>query len=242
MIRRFHIARLRTGFVDLDPAEAHHVRDVLRLTEGVTLELFDDSGQTATGPLVMVHPAVVRVQILTVENKFADSFRLTIAAAVPKGDRADWMIEKLSELGVHRFVPLVTERSVVLPSGKNKFDRWNRIALEAAKQSRRSGVMEIGELTPVATAIADKQAGVFLSTEPGCTPITAATDSISANTAIIIYVGPEGGWAPGEISAFTAAQISALALTGTILRVETAAITAAAVLLCARRFSDPSAG
>src|SRR5687767_15989799 len=77
----------------------------------------------------------------------------TIAAAVPKGDRADWMVEKLSELGVEEFIPLASARSVVLPEGRNKRERWVRIATEAAKQSRRGGVMRVGELTPVAEAL-----------------------------------------------------------------------------------------
>jgi RsmE family RNA methyltransferase len=85
--RRFHVQRLRTGFVDLDIAEAHHIRDVLRLTEGTSLELFDDDGQLATGLLVMVNSSVVRVEIHAIEVALNQELKLTVAAAIPKGDR-----------------------------------------------------------------------------------------------------------------------------------------------------------
>ena len=83
----------------------------------------------------------------------AREFTWTVASAVPKGPRADWMVEKLSELGATAFVPLQTARSVAMPSGSGKLDRWSRLAAEAAKQCGRPGVMRIEPLTPVADVI-----------------------------------------------------------------------------------------
>lgn len=210
--------------------EAHHVRDVLRLGAGDELELFDSAGQTALATIEQIDNNGVFVIVDERELKLAapSGVSITIASAVPKGDRADWMIEKLSELGVSRFVPLITARSVVLPVGKNKRERWQRIAKESAKQSRRSGVMQIEELTELKAAIvANASSGYFLSTASDALPIARA---IEPKASVVFFVGPEGGWTPGEIEAMRAANMSGLKLTTTILRVETAAIAAAAVV------------
>ena len=162
--------------------------------------------------------------------------RLTVAAAVPKGDRADWMVEKLSELGVAEFVPLAAARSVVLPGGRNKRERWVRIATESAKQSRRAGVMRVGELTPVAEALRVESGAAcwFLATEAESAPvqIATATASLAVGATLVAFVGPEGGWTDDELRQFAAASARAVRLTDTVLRVETAAVAVAAVVGC----------
>jgi 16S rRNA (uracil1498-N3)-methyltransferase len=230
MIRRVHIAQLGVGDLALPAAEAHHVRDVLRMNEGDVLELFDRDGNVATAVIKTVNPAHVVVVVETLASA-APSPRVVVAAAVPKGDRADWMIEKLSELGVAQFIPLAAERSVTLPGGTNKLARWERIAVEAAKQSRRIGTMQIAPLTPLPVVIQSARPGWFLST---------AQDAISVDTALVDYhghdhtllIGPEGGWTESEISHMRGIGLVAVSLTRSILRVETAAVLAAGVLLC----------
>jgi 16S rRNA (uracil1498-N3)-methyltransferase len=230
MIRRVHLPSLTAGSIALPATEAHHIRDVLRLTVGATIELFDDAGNVATGIIKHVNPAnvVVDVETITAAGVKA-SVLLTVASAVPKGDRADWMIEKLTELGVSRFIPLAAERSVVLPSGKNKIERWERIAIESAKQSRRIGVMAIDALTSLDKAIANAKSGVFLSTANDAVPIAQAAQSAAELT---LFIGPEGGWSDAEIARMTSAGLAGARLTSTILRVETAAVVGAGVVMC----------
>ncbi|MBC8107067.1 MAG: 16S rRNA (uracil(1498)-N(3))-methyltransferase [Anaerolineae bacterium] len=228
MTRRAHVPNVVAGRIELPAGEAHHVRDVLRLESGDELELFDSSGQTALATIDQIDSSAVFVIVDERELKLAapSGVSITIASAVPKGDRADWMIEKLSEVGVARFIPLITARSVVLPVGKNKRERWQRIAKESAKQSRRSGVMQIDELTPLKTAIgADSSSRYFLSTDAQATPILHA---LSVAEAIAFFIGPEGGWTDNEIATMRSAGMDGLRLTSTILRVETAAVVAAA--------------
>jgi 16S rRNA (uracil1498-N3)-methyltransferase len=227
--RRLHVPHLHVGKIVLPDGEAHHARDVLRMDESAPIVLFDDAGQTAHGRLHFEGERGASVVVETIIAK-PKSLDLTIASAVPKGERADWMIEKLSELGVSRFIPLATHRSVVLPGGTNKRQRWERIAIESAKQCRRNGVMQIDPLQPIAEAIGP---GWYLATEPGSVSIKeilpeAATDSLS------LFIGPEGGWTHEERAAFDAAGLTAVRLTDTILRIETAAIVAAAVVMCIR--------
>jgi 16S rRNA (uracil1498-N3)-methyltransferase len=141
------------------------------------------------------------------------------------------MIEKLSELGVSRFIPLATARSVVLPTGQNKRDRWVRIATESAKQSRRTGVMQIDELTPLSKVVdlrAEGQMVFYLSTAASATSIS----SFSLHPSALLLIGPEGGWTPDEIALFESHHLTGVKLTATILRVETAAVAAAAVVAC----------
>jgi 16S rRNA (uracil1498-N3)-methyltransferase len=228
--RRVHVPQLRRGEIELDPAAARHVRSVLRLTVGTAVEAFDDAGAVATGVIVRLEPAVV-VRVAEVVSATTQSTEIVIAAAVPKGDRADWMVEKLSELGCHRFVPLATARSVVLPEGRNKRDRWVRLATESAKQSRRSGVMRIDELTPLKAAVdalsrEDDAAAFHLSTDPSADPIL---DALADARNVTLFIGPEGGWTDEEVALFATRDVRGLKLTTTILRVETAAVAAASI-------------
>lgn len=234
MPRRVHVRQLQTGEVPLTREQSHHLRKVLRLGDGEAVELFDDLGQIAAGILKHVGAAgaSVRVELVTAPGNRV--FSLTIAAAVPKGERADWMIEKLSELGVDAFIPLAAARSVVLPEGRNKHERWVRIALESAQQSHRSGTMRIEKLTPINAAIQELAgSGWVCAMAQGRTPIEQAARNLP--TSLTLFIGPEGGWTDEEMAAFAGAGIVPVQLTETILRVETAAIAAAAVVLMTRR-------
>jgi 16S rRNA (uracil1498-N3)-methyltransferase len=236
MLRRVHISELMTGSIVLPIAEAHYVRDVLRLEAGSQLELFDDSGNVATGIIKHVNTANVVVDVETIIQPSMGRATVTVAAAVPKGDRADWMVEKLTELGVARFIPLVAERSVVVPAGRNKIERWERIAIESAKQSRRTGVMNIAPLTTLDEMISSVTTAIYFSTAADAISIGPAVDAIRLEN-VTLLIGPEGGWTENEKTRMKSAGFTAAALTSTILRVETAAVTAAAVVLCLRNIT-----
>jgi 16S rRNA (uracil1498-N3)-methyltransferase len=221
----------------LEPSEAHHARDVLRLADGTGIEVFDDAGAVGRGVLIVSGDGVfVRVEEDGVVRSPGVAVSLVVAAAVPKGDRADWMVEKLSELGVAEFVPLAAARSVVLPEGRGKRDRWLRIATEAAKQSRRAGVMRITELMAldhaVARATAAGAAWVLSTEEEHAMPIGDAFVRLPPRQAVTAFIGPEGGWTVQERERFAAAGATPVRLTRTILRVETAAVATAAVVAC----------
>ena len=244
MPRRLHVVDLRAGLLTLDPGQSHHARQVLRLGDGDEVEVFDDAGAIARG--LIVAPAGSGVIAVRVEGVDAGPDEvdagpaLTVAAAVPKGERADWMVEKLSEIGCAAFVPLVADRSVVAPKGTGKHDRWVRLATESAKQCRRRGVMRVDAPTPLDALLAarpDADAGSpagrprpawFLDTGPTAVPIRELLLNPEPPAELALLVGPEGGWTPREVDRMLDGRATAVALTRTILRVETAAVAAAA--------------
>lgn len=230
MLKRFHLLHLTAGQHRLDTAQARHLRDVLRFEVGQQIEVFDDDGQVASARVTRLRPDV-EIEVDTPVAATAGQVQLTIASAVPKGARADWLIEKLSELGTASFVPLQTSRSVVAPES-GKLGRWRRIAEETAKQCRRVGVMEICDLVPLATFLGGST--VFehrwcLSTAAGMPPILRA--GAEARGPVVAAIGPEGGWTDAELQSFAASSFTPIALTRTILRVETAAVAVASVVM-----------
>ena len=231
MPRRVHVPHIRPGNNPLDQTQAHHLRDVLRLTVDSTVDLFDDAGSTATAVIIKCDAASVVVRVDQIDQHQTDQ-TVTLAVAVPKGERADWMVEKLSELGVWRFVPLNTDRGVVRPRGVNKVDRWRRIAIESAKQSRRAGVMEIESLVSIQQALTSAESSWYCSTGSDAKPIAEVLQAVRPKSGLWIFVGPEGGWSDGEITQFQQANATPVGLTQTILRVETAAVAVAAVFAC----------
>jgi 16S rRNA (uracil1498-N3)-methyltransferase len=247
MPRRVHLPNLTPGEIELPARQAHHVRDVLRLKAGAAVRLFDDGGATADGSIVRVTPAEVLVMVGSIEPALEPGFAWSVASAVPKAARADWMVEKLSELGTAALIPLATARSVVLPEGEGKLGRWARLAAEAARQSGRAGVMRIEPLTAVADLVSDLLAcGVgsnawYFSTTASAVPI-ATVLARPRPEALTLFVGPEGGWTDAEIAAFDGAGMIGVKLTDTVLRIETAAITASALVACGWGHSRHHAG
>jgi 16S rRNA (uracil1498-N3)-methyltransferase len=219
--------------VELDARQARHLRDVLRISAGDAVELFDDAGKTAMATVLSTAGVVVLNVDMVVQTR-ACGVELTIAAAAPKGPRADWMVEKLSELGVSCYVPLETDRGVVHPE-EGKLQRWRRIAGESAKQCGRTRVMRIG--TPmtvqVICAAAEWQIAMrwCMATSQRALPMTEALRSLGTNATVLATVGPEGGWTEAETGMMHDSHFQMVGLTRTILRIETAALALAAVVM-----------
>ena len=202
----------------LTDAEARHATAVRRLGQGDAVTALDPAGRTA-GAELSHGPGGWGVRLTSAPLDPPDRPRLAVYAAVPKGARADWMAEKLCELGVARWTPLLTRRSAVSP-GANKVQRWRRLAAEAAKQSG-SPPTAIDDPTSLADALAGcGSSPTVLTTERDAPPFAAAESA---------WVGPEGGWDDAELAAFDAVGARYATLGESVLRVETAALAAAVV-------------
>jgi 16S rRNA (uracil1498-N3)-methyltransferase len=217
------------GDIELSPAQARHLHTVLRLRAGDVVEAFDDAGTSAEAIVIRSARDKVTLRVSRLTPAAVSAMTWTVAASLPKGPRADWMVEKLAELGTADFIPLIAERSVTVPEGKQKIERWSRLAAEASRQSGRRDVMRIGPLTPVREAAAIERAARWV--------MSMGPEAVSARLAaggkpprsLLMLVGPEGGWTKSEAEMLESAGFQAVKLGGTVLRVETAAIAAAAV-------------
>lgn len=207
---------LEASTVALDDEVEHHLRRVLRLRDGESVAVTDGQGRWRMTVARSAGSALELESVGPVETEpEPDTF--TLATAIPKGDRLDWLVQKTVELGVRRLLLLDAERSTVRWKGQRadkQLVRLGRIADEATRQSRGVWRTTIDGPVPAATVLA----GASLA-EPGDAP--APTDEQ------MIAIGPEGGWSPGEL-ALTDARVG---LGTNILRVETAAVVATTLRL-----------
>lgn len=183
-MRRLFIGPFPSGEFILTADQAHYLRDVLRMAAGDELEVFDGQGLAAVASLVSVDATGVKILIGPAHQSAGQARKVIVASATPKGNRADWMVEKLAELGVAQFIPLKTERTIVLPEGQGKSSRWQRISQEASRQSGRSDVMEIGTLMTLAACVEQINAagatGWILSTQADAVPAMDAMGNANA--------------------------------------------------------------
>ena len=241
MIRAF-VPNLQSGLIELDHDESHHLVSVLRVSVGDHVEVFDEIGAIGRGKIERSDRKRVVLNVDQIEPAPVDRTIVSVYSAIPKGERADWMIEKLSEVGCDKLTLLRTSRSVTAPKGEGKWSRWRRIAIESAKQCRRVGVMMIHpELVDLKT-ISDPAnllskgdrapPGEFQS---DVTRLVASLRShamrlidlnLSHARDVEIFIGPEGDFSDDEYDALAWDGAIEVALTPTVMRVETAAVVA----------------
>jgi 16S rRNA (uracil1498-N3)-methyltransferase len=197
----------------LDDATIHHLRRVLRLRDGQAITATDGAGAWRTGVFVGDHLEPDG----EINGEPEPEPPLTLATALPKGERAEWLVQKSTEIGIDRIVLVDAERSVVRWNGDRAgrhLTRLRRIATEAALQSRRVWLPVIEGPVP-ATAVLPTAAAA----EPGGRAVAVGDTTIA--------VGPEGGWSDAE-SKLAAGHVS---LGPHVLRVETAALVAATLMV-----------
>lgn len=229
MSERFFVAcPLAEGPVAIDGAEAHHMAQVCRVRAGDGVCLFNGDGRQYPAVVVAASKRSVELDVQRAEQPARElAFALEAAVPLPKGDRAQFLVEKLTELGVTRLVPLRTARSVVHP-GESKHDKMERWVIEASKQCGRNVLMTIAPLTDWAAYAAQSTSQRRLIAHPA-----AAANSLgcfaSTPTATTFAVGPEGGFTADELALAEQHGWLPVGLGPRILRVETAALALAAL-------------
>lgn len=224
-------AALVPGDLPLPAATAHYLVSVLRLPAGAPLVLFDGAGAEADAVL-KAEAGGWCATITEPARAGVGSGPVTLVYGLPKGDKLDAVVRQVTEIGVARIVLLAASRSVVKLAAERadkRLDRLSRITAEAARQSGRADTPELAGPVDLAGALAlteDCAARIIL--EP-----TGAV-SLSSLPAVgpwALFVGPEGGFDPNEISKLQAAGAHAVRLGATVLRTETAAPVACALAL-----------
>ncbi|HET7562797.1 MAG TPA: 16S rRNA (uracil(1498)-N(3))-methyltransferase [Rhodanobacteraceae bacterium] len=233
---RIHVATaLQVGTeVTLPAPAAAHVLRVLRLRAGAALTLFNGDGHDYPAHLTSASGRDAAVQIESRQAVTRESpLRITLAQAVARGEKMDWIVQKATELGVAAIVPLVTERSEVkLDDGRaaKRLEHWRAVAIAACEQSGRAIVPALHPAQPLAawlTALAADPHSTRLVLHPG---EARAPRALQPTPHSVIAVGPEGGFGDGDLAALHTAGFAKLSLGPRILRTETAGLAAIAVL------------
>jgi len=232
-VPRAHVEGRR---VRITGAELRHLR-TLRLGPGEQLAVFDEQGDEHDVRLERVGGHAAEALIVATRRPARESaLDLTLAPALLKGTKMDLVVEKATELGVRRIVPLLS-RWTMPQAGRDRIDRWRRIALAAAKQSGRTAVPLVEEPMALGAFVGRPAAGLRLLAWEGEREASLAALPARAD-AVVVAVGPEGGFAEAEVAAARAAGFTTVSLAPRVLRAETAAIVAAA--LCLHRWGDLS--
>jgi len=218
------------GHLALLGDEARHLARSRRLGPGDLIEVFDGDGHAFRAEVRSLGRDRVDLAILGPAPPGRSApFPLTLATAVPKGDRFDWLIEKSTELGVARLIPLRTARSVVDPR-ETKLDRLRRIIVEASKQCGRDRLMTLERPATWAEYLVRESAPTRLVAHPGGVP-APSWPRVELAAGAALAIGPEGGFTDEEVADAVAAGWLAASLGGPLLRVETAGLAGAATFL-----------
>lgn len=213
--------------ISISESESKHLCRVMRLKEGAQVLLLDGLGTKALAEITLANPKKTELKIIDLEeSENRANFKLTIAIAPTKNiDRFEWFLEKSTELGIDRIVPLLCERSerkVIKP------ERLNKILISAIKQSGQYFLPKLEELTTFQDFVENNQTGFIAHCEPGDnTP--SLKEVIKPKTDINILIGPEGDFTLKEISFAKANNYRDVTFGKSILRTETAGVYCAAI-------------
>jgi len=222
----------------VEGSAASHIARVLRLEVGDMLTLFDGRGGEYAGNIDAIGRGFVSVEVR--EHRPLEresSLDLTLAQGISRGERMDWVVQKATELGVSRIVPLLTGRSVVhldVRQARKKLEHWRAIAVAACEQSGRNRVPEISEPHALAGFLLAPRDGARLLLSPRAKQ--RLVDIPSAGVPVTVLIGPEGGFSEDEQHTAQAASYIPACLGPRVLRTETAAVAALTILQ--QRFGD----
>jgi 16S rRNA (uracil1498-N3)-methyltransferase len=240
VLPRFYAPTLTAGdeTVALEADEATHLTRVLRIPPGREVVVFNGRGTVCRARVELADKRGVVLRVLSAGRSAPElPFPLTLAHAVLKGDGMDEVVRNAVLLGVSAVVPVITSRSEVSASQisrARRVDRWRRIAISSAKQCGRAIVPVLGEPADLDGAlVAAKPARLVMLVEPEASPDARGLDELPRGTpadGAWVFVGPEGGWAPEEISRAAEAGALPLTLGRLTLRADIAATIALPVL------------
>jgi 16S rRNA (uracil1498-N3)-methyltransferase len=229
--RRFFVDAIRNGTAELRGDEARHLTRVLRVEPGQRFEISDNQHAylaeiaEAKGERVVFHvvEAIAGVPM---------PVRITLCAAIVKFDRFEWMIEKATELGVERILPVEATRTErgLFEASRKRSERWARIARESSQQSRRAQIPEILPAVRLEHCLKEAAEHRYFLDEGAAPPLVREIPAERSDT-VALLIGPEGGWTEAERALAVGAGWCPVSLGPLVLRAETAAAAAIAVVM-----------
>lgn len=237
---QFYVPRIggEASLVVLEGAEHRHLARAARVGEGETVWLFDAGGNRFLARVESVGTDRTALRVLKRAAAAETPMRMVLAQALVPAKKMEFILQKASELGIADFSPIETVRSLKSPKERSgrKAERWARIAREATKQSKGAAAPAVHPPRRLRDALDDPGGGlrIFLSEHGGkplrCLLLEAENSGQPAPRAVIIFVGPEGGWTESEERSFREAGCEAVSLGRRILKAETAALAAVAII------------
>lgn len=225
--RRFFAENVDGDEVVLDEDESHHLRQVLRLSAGAEVSVFDGAGHARSAVVASTRGRRARLRLGERLSTRESTLRLTVAMSPPRAPALRLAIEKLTELGVHAIQPLVTDHGEWTESGlRARLDRLRQVALSACKQCGRATAPIFHEPRRLPELL-ERPEGPVLMLVPGAPPLAPEAARGPERT---LVVGPAGGWSPDELACAEARGVLTCGLGPRTLRTETAAIVAAGIL------------
>ena len=232
MRRRFFVQKFDHGRATIEDEAAHHVGRVLRAQPGQLYELSDGSSAWL-GRIETVTRDRVDFALIEELPSYVPSLQTTLLLAVVKFDAFEWALEKSTELGASRILPLAASRSekALLSAAPKRAERWKKILLEASQQSRRLQVPQLEALAQPETAFHTNNQGfcVLLSESLQAMPLRDLLRGNQSSSAVLA-VGPEGGWTDAEFAAARSAAFQEASLGRLMLRTETAVVASLAAI------------
>ncbi|MGA2715683.1 MAG: RsmE family RNA methyltransferase [Bryobacteraceae bacterium] len=231
--RRFFVDRVRNGQAEITGENAHHLTRVLRVEAGQKFEITDNE-RAWLASVETARKDLVRFTVVEEIAAGPELPRVTLYLALIKFERFEWAVEKATELGVTRIVPVEANRSEhgLFAGAQKRVERWKRIAREASEQSRRMRAPEVSGPIRLLDALREATTSthcVWLDEQPGATPLVRAF-SLHPTDSVSLLIGPEGGWIDAERQEFAVCGFAGASLGPSILRSETAVCAALAVL------------
>ena len=227
------------GEVRICGTDAHHLGHVLRMHPGERIRICTSDDRYYFAELTAFADDQVTARIIEEADDTELSAEVVLYVGIPKGDRMETIVEKATELGAARVVPVEMKNCVVQLDAKRRASRvarWQTIAEHAARQSKRSRLLQVGPVQPFDEALREaSEAGMVLmpyESADGMEATSRALTELPEHGRISIFIGPEGGFSPEEAAA-GAACATVISLGKRILRTDTAAITAAAMVMLA---------
>lgn len=236
--RRFYTAEPihPNSILILDGAEHQHLAKVLRLKVGDAVTLFDGTGCEYDGTIQTIARSSTEITLGAAQQVDRElPFHLTLAVALPKGDRQQWLVEKAVELGVSELIPLETEFGVAQPSEKAR-ERMARHVIAASKQCGRNRLLQLPQPASLQQVLTtqSKDTSIWLA-HPGTPSLASKIPSSREGSPErqLLLIGPEGGFSDTEIELADAHSCEIVSLGPRILRIETAAVAFASALIYA---------
>ena len=238
-LHRFYISEIvasKTEIILESSDQVNQIRKVFRLKKGDLLIIFDGSGSDYTCGIEDFRDETIVLGVREAsKSRFMPARAIVLYAALVKKDTFEWIVEKATELGVTKIIPIIAERTEKKAVNE---ERLSKIVIEASEQSGRGSVPEIAPVVSLKEAVIALRAKIEEALNSDCKTIAFHTDAelftqldIARNESLACFIGPEGGWSPDEIALFHDNKISVRSIGTQVLRAETAVVATLSLVM-----------